>query len=184
MARDIWVTSDQHWHHANILKFRDGQGSLIRPEFSSVEEMDAYMVEKWNEVIKPGDIAYHLGDVFVGNKDAFKAMWPKLHGSKRLIVGNHDDIRFMSSGGFFKKVTMWRMFPEHRLLFSHVPVHESSLERGGGSSRLVNIHGHIHQNDSPPGRYINVCVEKTGYAPVHIEDLAAQAKVILEEVGD
>jgi len=41
--------------------------------------------------------------------------------------------------------------------------------------------GHIHQNPSPPGRYINVCVEAIDYTPVHIETLAAKAKKMLDQ---
>jgi calcineurin-like phosphoesterase family protein len=108
--------------------------------------------------------------------------WNHLNGSKRLIVGNHDDIKFLSSGGWFKKVQMWRQFTEFNLLLSHVPLHETSLSRGRPDtpSRMLNVHGHIHQNPSPPGLYYNVSVEAVDYTPQHIEDLAAIAKERLE----
>ena len=144
----------------------------VRPEFDTVEEMNECMIERWNSVVKQGDIVYHLGDVVIGNKEGFKSLWTKLNGSKRLIVGNHDDVKFLSSGGFFKKVLMWRMFPEFGLLMSHVPLHESALWRGKGTDKqMVNIHGHIHQNPSPEGPYKCVCVEQTNYTPVNIEEL-------------
>lgn len=175
MTRDIWVISDTHLNHFNILKFTDEKGKLIRP-FGSVKEMDEYILDRWNSVVKPGDKVYHLGDVTFGNKDTFKSLWPKFNGSKRLIVGNHDDIRFLSSGGFFQKVYMWRMFPEFNLILSHVPLHQSCLKTWGqyGTSSL-NVHGHIHQNKSPDGPYFNVSVEAVNYTPVHIEELASIA---------
>ena len=115
----------------------------------------------------------------MGNGDDFKKLWPKLTGSKRLIVGNHDDIKFLSSGGFFQKVQMWRMFPEFGLMLSHVPLHPSSLFRGAPDksfaehppNQMLNVHGHIHQNPSPEGPYKCVCVEQTNYTPVNIEEL-------------
>lgn len=165
---DIWVTSDTHFGHANILNFKDSGGNPVR-DFTSVEEMDEVMVSRWNQMVKPGDKVYHLGDVFFGSKDNFKALWPKLNGSKRLVVGNHDDIKFLSSGGFFKKVMMWRVFTEFGLLLTHTPQHQSALT--GRRNGLLNIHGHIHQNPSPDGPYKCVCVEQTDYYPVHIEDL-------------
>ena len=181
MGRDIWVISDTHLLHENILKFKDGAtGNLVRGnKFSNVNEMDEFILEKWNSVVKPGDIVYHLGDVFIGSKEKFKKMWPKFHGSKRLIVGNHDDIKFLSSGGFFQKVQMWRMFPEFGLMFSHVPLHESNLLRLVDKAgrypedciKLLNCHGHIHQNPSPEGPYRNMSVEAIGYTPVNIEEL-------------
>src|SRR6056297_2500022 len=111
---DIWVISDTHFFHSNILKFTDSTtGKLIRgSRFDSVEEMNECMLDNWNSVVKPGDKVYHLGDVFIGPKEDFQKFWPKLNGGKRLIVGNHDDIKFLASGGFFQKVQMWRMFPE------------------------------------------------------------------------
>jgi calcineurin-like phosphoesterase family protein len=175
---DIWVTSDSHWNHVNILRFTDSNtGKLVRPEFKDVTDMNETMIRNWNSVVKPGDKVYHLGDVFFGDKEWFKKMWPRLNGSKRLVIGNHDDVKFLSSGGFFGKVMMWRMFPEFNILMSHVPLHESGLYRGAKKdSPMLNVHGHIHQNKSPKGPYKCVCVEQTNYTPVHIEDLAKIAK--------
>jgi calcineurin-like phosphoesterase family protein len=181
MYRDIWVISDTHFRHENILKFTDSTtGDLIRGNrFSSVDEMDEHMIERWNSVVKKGDIVYHLGDVVMGDKEWFKKNWPRVNGSKRLIVGNHDDIPFLSAGGFFKKVSMWRMFPEFGLMLSHVPLHPSNLLRmtkhdgkwPDDSETLLNIHGHIHQNPSPEGPYRNMSVEAIDYTPVNIEEL-------------
>jgi calcineurin-like phosphoesterase family protein len=115
----------------------------------------------------------------------FKRDWPKFHGSKRLIVGNHDDIKFLSSGGFFSKVQMWRVFAEHKLLLTHVPVHPDNLkvylveseyqegDIGTVQKQFLNVHGHIHQNASPPGPYFNASAEALNYYPIHIETLAS-----------
>ncbi len=173
MARDIWVTSDTHFGHENILNFKDENGFHFRGDlFPNVQEMNDHMVDKWNSVVKPGDIVYHLGDVFFGDKDEFKKLWPKLVGRKRLVVGNHDDVKWLSSGGFFNKVMMWRMFPEWGVVLSHVPLHTSSF----GHKAKFNVHGHIHQRCSPTPRHINVSVEVTDYTPVHIEDVMAYAQ--------
>ena len=166
---DIWVISDTHFGHSNILSFKDQDGNLVRGGFSSVEDMNETMIQKWNSVVKPGDKVYHLGDVFFGSKEDFKSLWPRLNGSKRLVVGNHDDVKFLSSGGFFKRVSMWRVFAEFGLILTHTPQHQSALT--GRREGLINVHGHIHQNESPEGPYKCVCVEHTDYYPVHLEDL-------------
>jgi calcineurin-like phosphoesterase family protein len=180
MSKNIWVVSDTHFNHANILKFTDSNtGELIRPGFADVTEMNEVMIQNWNSIVRPGDKVYHLGDVFFGDRDYFKRMWPRLMGSKRLIVGNHDDVPFLSSGGFFAKVQMWRIFAEFNILMSHVPLHESGLYRSKNrDTPMLNVHGHIHQHKSPKGPYHNVCVEQTNYTPVHIEDLAKIASKI------
>jgi calcineurin-like phosphoesterase family protein len=101
-----------------------------------------------------------------------KQHWPRLMGQKRLICGNHDPIKMLSSGGFFAKVELWRVFSEFGLILSHIPLHSSGLYRGAGEGQqMLNVHGHIHQNPSPPGPYRNVCVEHTDYRPVNIEEL-------------
>jgi calcineurin-like phosphoesterase family protein len=145
--------------------------------------MDETLIQNWNKVVKPGDIVYHLGDVAMGDRPALGSVMARLNGRKRLIVGNHDDLPWISKGGWFQKVTMWRMFPEYNMLFTHVPVHQNSLKIyvaevydeegncGVEQRQLVNVHGHIHQNPSPEGPYKCVCVEQTAYHPVHIEEI-------------
>lgn len=176
MAKDIWVSSDLHYNHANILGFTDYRGNRVR-NFDDVDEMNECILDRHNSVVKPGDLWYNLGDVFFGDKEKFKRDWPKFNGRKRLIVGNHDDIKFLSQGNFFQKVHMWRQFPEYELIMSHVPLHETSLYRGKDmSAPMLNVHGHIHTNPSPSNMHYNVCVEQTNYTPIHIEDLAVIAR--------
>ena len=177
---NIWVISDTHFRHSNILNFIDhNTGKLVRPMFTDVDAMDEHIIERWNSVVRPGDKVYHLGDVVMGDQEWFKKNWPRLNGSKRLIVGNHDDIKFLVGGGFFQKVSMWRMFPEFGLMFSHVPLHINSLYRYPSKDStekfepeiMLNVHGHLHQNPSPEGPYRNVCVETVNYTPINIEEL-------------
>jgi len=179
MARDIWLISDTHFGHANILNFKDRDGNLIRgARFSSVEEMNETMVENWNKTVKPGDIVYHLGDVFFGPKEDFLKLWKWLPGSKRLILGNHDDAKFFVKNELVTKVTVWREFHEHGLLLSHIPLDPSGLKRyrhgkwgDENAIDLLNVHGHIHQNPSPTEHHRCVCVEHIDYTPINIEEL-------------
>jgi len=175
-VKNIWLISDTHFFHSNILKFTDDNGELIRGKlFDTVEQMNECMLDNWNSVVKPGDIVYHLGDVMMGNKEEFKKYWKQLNGSKRLIVGNHDDIKWMAQNELFAKIHMWRMFTEFGLLLTHVPIHESGLRRGAPTDEtapmLLNIHGHIHQNPSPTEHHRCVCVEHINYTPINIEEL-------------
>jgi calcineurin-like phosphoesterase family protein len=168
---DIWVISDTHFNHKNILNFHDDEGQRVRP-FNSVEEMNEVLIERWNARVKPGDKIYHLGDVYFGPKSWIEENWHKLNGKKRLIVGNHDDIPYIVGQRMFEKVDMWRMFSEFNLLLTHVPVHNSTLyERRFKDKPMTNVHGHIHSNKSPAGPYHCVCAEQTDYYPVNLEEL-------------
>lgn len=140
MSREIWVISDTHFGHENIIQY-------CRRPFANAEIMDENLVENWNSVVKENDIVYHLGDVYFGvnGRDAL----PKLKGRKRLVLGNHDEGKDTILLKYFQKIMVWRMFPEFGLLLTHVPVHESSLLRGptgneNSPDKLKNIHGHIH----------------------------------------
>lgn len=163
---DIWVISDTHFDHYNMVhRFK------TRP-FESVSEMDEKLIYNWNSVVKPEDKVYHLGDVAFGDKTKHENLLRRLNGKKRLIVGNHDDVKHLSP--FFEKVMLWRQWKEFGLLFTHVPVHESTLKesRHGDKHRsIINVHGHIHSNASPVGPYRCVCVEQINYTPVNIEEL-------------
>lgn len=183
--RDLWLISDTHFFHENILSFRDSKtGNLVRPGFDSVTHMNECMVENWNSVVKDGDIVYHLGDLAFGDDGQLPALMAKLKGSKRLIAGNHDNVKRIARQGFFKKIQVWRMFPEYNLLFSHIPIHPSSLRRGPPGDEnaqiMTNVIGHIHQNPAPRGPYQCVCVEQINYTPIHIEDVAKNARIYME----
>lgn len=172
MTRDIWIVSDTHFNHGNIIRYCD------RP-FHTAREMDDVMVDRWNSVVKDGDIVYHLGDVYFGGGAAdgyIGSLLARLRGRKRLILGNHDNGKDQKLQQVFQKIDVWRMFPEFGLLLTHVPVHESSLFRGATGNekdpaKLLNIHGHIHTQKSPSKDHRCVCVEQIDYTPVHIEEL-------------
>lgn len=187
MTKNIWVISDTHFNHANMLTFTDWTGNLTRPGFRDVEHMDEMMMDNWNSVVKPGDIIYHLGDVVMGPSPVqwMEKNFTKLNGRKRLVVGNHDNIDRISGYGWFQKVMMWRVFQEYGVMFSHVPLHPDSLIRPKNATgdspvdkndpdawnTVLNVHGHIHSNPSPEGPYRCVCVEQINYTPINIEEL-------------
>ena len=163
MSRNIWITSDTHYGHDSIIKYSN------RP-FANSSEMDEIMMENHNSLVRDGDIVYHLGDVYFGGgrgADYWDSFFPKLKGRKRLILGNHDNGKDQRLLRTFQKIMIWRMFPEFGILLSHVPLHSSQIER----KVSVNVHGHVHNNSLDDPRYKNVCVEKTNYFPVNIEEL-------------
>ena len=160
-TRDIFVISDTHFGHSNIIKYCN------RP-FSSSDEMDELMVQNWNSVVKQNDIVYHLGDVYFSLSNI---NWQhRLNGRKRLILGNHDNGKDNVLHQMFEKIMIWRMFPEFGLLLTHVPVHPETIVEGKAKCSL-NVHGHIHEKDAYSKQYVNVSVEKINYTPVSIETL-------------
>lgn len=79
---DIWLTSDTHFLHKNIVLFRKG--------FQSIEEHDETLIENWNSRIKKRDRVYHHGDIALSKQDAVAKLLRRLNGQIYLIKGNHD----------------------------------------------------------------------------------------------
>lgn len=162
---DIWFVSDTHFGHSRFLTFVDKDGKKIRP-FSNVQEMDECMITRWNERIKPFDRVYHLGD-FGSDSSYNTKLLSRLNGIKRLILGNHDNVKG-DLINHFKKIVMWRLFKEHDFICSHVPLREETMFKV-----TFNVHGHIHQQPDPTFRHKNISVERTNYAPLHLDEILA-----------
>ena len=183
---EIWVTSDHHFGHCNIIKYGN------RP-FKDVHEMDETMIDLWNQNVKSNDHVYHLGDVTMARcgkqqSDPFVRLILRLKGHKRLLLGNHDHfpVEIYREAGFEKVRGTGRWF--EGLLLSHYPVHPGSL----GTAR-ANVHGHVHQNPSPAPvqwtpksniqPYINVSVEVTEYRPITLGEINTRILTAIRTAG-
>jgi len=181
MSKQIWLHSDWHWKHENIYKFTMEDGQRVRREFKDTAEGDAFIEQRWRDLVKPRDHVWCLGDLamFRGQNmaHAFIEFFHKLPGHKRLILGNHDHYNvgiYLKAG--FDKVRGSNMIDG--VLMTHYPVHLDSH----GFRALGNAHGHIHRNPSPAGPYFNCCVEANNYEPIPIEVVAKRLKE-LRDVG-
>lgn len=96
MAKTFF-TSDTHFNHFNIIKY------CSRP-FSSTEDMNREMILRWNAVVAPEDIVYHLGDFAMGKASEWPKILHQLNGARKiLILGSHDRRpRQMLESGFME----------------------------------------------------------------------------------
>ena len=166
---DLWFISDTHFFHENIIKY------CKRP-FDNAQIMNEYMIDRWNTIVKPQDKIYHLGDVglgFGGDDDKLSNLLSRLMGHKRLIVGNHDNLKSKALQNNFEKIELWYGRKEWNFTCTHIPLDQKHLRDG-----WVNIHGHIHNNPSPEFYQICVCVEQIGYKPIHIDEIRNKIKEI------
>lgn len=169
---NLFVTSDFHFGHANILTFKKADGSPLR-EFSSVDEMDEILIENYNRKVKPQDKVYILGDVAF-RQEPFLRCVSRLNGHKRLILGNHDKLNLSLYSAHFEKIGIWRQLTIDGvpLVLSHVPIHKRSFR----PANAYNIHGHTHSNLVGEEGYINVCVEMTNFEPLDLRELVKTLK--------
>jgi len=180
---DIFFSSDHHFFHERII------GYANRP-FHTVGEMNECMIERHNEIVRSQDHIYFLGDVTMlrDNQGRGLGILRRMNGHKRLIMGNHDHYAMKFYLEHFEKVMAMNVIGGLR--FTHIPVHPISM-----GNVLGNVHGHIHQNDSPHPvmwidrktqklkvqPYINISVEVTGYRPVNLDWLIKEAKRLSDE---
>lgn len=180
---NTWVVSDTHFNDSRIITAIKDDGTLIRPGFDNISQHDDYLIDCWNSVVRPNDTVWHLGDVVRGDDWVgwMESNWHRLNGTKNLIVGNHDQIDVICQHNWFKKIQMWQMILDYKIVLSHVPIQEASSRAYPPKDNpnlfhdqpilLLNVHGHIHHIPSPAGRYCCVCVEQTNYIPVNLEEL-------------
>jgi calcineurin-like phosphoesterase family protein len=146
-------------------------GPRVRERFANADEGDAYMVQRWNELVSIEDHVWHLGDVCMergaNQRERFIKLIRSLNGHKRLILGNHDhyDVGVYREAGFQKVRGSNQL---DGVLMTHYPTHPSSI----GFRSVGNAHGHIHEKGSPvDAPYFNCSVEVIGYEPVPFEDV-------------
>jgi calcineurin-like phosphoesterase family protein len=78
----IFYTSDLHLGHVRCAtEFRG---------FSSVDEHNKIIVERWNDTVTNTDVVYIVGDLCMGKLDESLPLAKSLRGVKYLIPGNHD----------------------------------------------------------------------------------------------
>lgn len=159
-SRKIFVISDTHFNHRNIIDYCD------RP-YNSINEMNKDIIKKWNSVVKPNDIVLHIGDFGFGNRNELQSIINQLNGEKYLILGNHD---YRLGKNFFEKIGFKKVYKEYvlaNIVFSHYP---KEVKKG-----QINIYGHIH-NSKPEEWYDDknhfcACVEMINYTPIGLSEI-------------
>lgn len=175
---DIWFISDTHFFHDNILKFTGADGQRIRPHWDNVDDMNWDMVERWNSVVKPQDKVWHLGDVAfqtTAKAEAVGHLLKQLNGHKRMLLGNHDDIKSYALYHNFEKIELWKGFRDEGFTCSHIPLRLDCIRDGE-----INVHGHIHQNHMADLGYVNVSVEVINYTPIHMDEAIKRVQMELQ----
>jgi len=149
----IFITSDTHFFHGNVIKYAD------RP-FKDINHMNQVLVDNWNSVVSIEDCVLHLGDFAFGGKTSYQRITSALNGRIYLVQGNHDYSK-RQIGEYFTNVLS--TFVWNNRVFSHKPVREDFWKHN--PEVVFNYHGHMHNKCVDDKRYINSSVEVTDYKP-------------------
>ena len=125
-----FVVGDTHFYDENILHFCD------RP-FKTVEEMNNYMVFRWNELVSNEDTVIVNGDFACGTEEELVEVGKCLKGKKVLVRGNHDtmpDEVYYAAG--FEKVYDYPILVNEFFLVSHEPLF---VQRNGVFANVLKV---------------------------------------------
>lgn len=187
--KNIFFISDTHFGHNNMYKFTNYDGTRVRPIADSAEEGDEIMIQRWNEMVKPTDKVYHLGDVIFKASNGDSIM-KRLNGDKVLIKGNHDKLQLGWYMKYFRDIR-GTVHIDGNYLLSHFPIHPDSKGRF-----VRGLHGHIHGQTVmkpifsddyqsfgmfPDPWYRNCCVEVNDYRPIPFEVIKEETERLIEE---
>ena len=172
---NIFLCSDHHFFHSNILTFKNNDGTSLRT-FDDVNHMNEYMVMQHNRVVMPNDKVYFLGDVTMAKNAKGLEILRRMNGEKILIKVNHDLCTAHAYLEHFKDIR-----GTHQLdgfIMSHIPIHPESLSRW-----KANVHGHLHSNrvlndnGHIDERYQSVCMEQLDdYTPISLEQMKSKMR--------
>ena len=156
----VFFTADTHFgDHRTI--------NISRRPFANTAEMDAAMVERWNAVVGPGDVVWHLGDVARRPADVAELL-ARLNGSKHLLRGNNDPDATLSAHGWASVADYAEIELDGRqLVLCHYPIRSWNGQHRGA----LNLHGHSHGRLKPMPRQFDVGVDVHDFAPVLLDSL-------------
>jgi calcineurin-like phosphoesterase family protein len=185
-----WFVSDIHFGHAKILTYQ----KLHRGHFSSVSEMDDFIISQLNKFVDKRDTVYVIGDFsFYRDIEKNKEILNKLTGKYVLIRGNHDQL---STKEYFdigfsdvRDELVVKLSNGESVLLKHYPYAESNIsimykKLLGRLGRWKNyymlypidkgfwhIHGHLHGGVKIKDKQINVSVETLKFKPISEPDI-------------
>ena len=143
MAR--YYIADLHFFHDALNTRMDKRG------FSSEEEMNEYMIEKWNDRVRKRDEVVILGDFSLGKADETMEILKRLSGKKMLVEGNHE--KYLKDKSFDKSLFEWvKSYAElhdnnRKIILSHYPIfcyNGQYRKSASGNPRTYMLYGHVH----------------------------------------
>ena len=195
----VYFTSDLHFCHDKDFVWQ-ARG------FESIDEMNAEIIRRWNEVVYPDDDVYVLGDLTLGNVEEGLKLIAKLNGYLHIMRGNHDTD---------KKVERYLELPNvvsvqhadvlkyRKAIFwlSHYPTITANYDDDKPwAQHLVCLFGHTHQTEpfyyldngnyymgqhAIPNPYMyNVGMDAHNCTPISIEEIIEDIRNKKQELNN
>lgn len=151
----IWIVSDTHYGHGNIVKgVSTWQDTHACRDFSTLEEHDNTVVKNINDCVDKDDYLYHLGDWSFGGREKVAEFRNRIKCKNVIITfGNHDvhiagnhilkyKNRFVNAQDLFNGcyTILEKKWQQQRYVLCHYPIH--SWHKIG---KAIHLYGHTHK---------------------------------------
>ena len=175
-----YYIADTHFGHRNII-------AMCNRPFSSIDEMNQEIIERWNKKVNGNDTVYVLGDMFFRCDDPVSIL-KQLKGRKRLLIGNHDRswMTKIDASEFFLSTDemLEASVDNYGVTLCHYP-----LLTWRHMNKTYMIHGHIHNDTSSDfwplirnrERVLNAGVDINGFEPVTLDELIENNRIFKRE---
>jgi calcineurin-like phosphoesterase family protein len=174
---EIFITSDEHYGHANIIQFCD------RP-FVSTEQMQETIIERHNKKVPNNKhhLTIHAGDMFwqTMTEGEALAILTRLNGRHAFLYGNHDELMERSRllpdafewvRGRNKENTSHSVqFNKHRIVISHFAQRVWQNSHKGS----WHVYGHSHGEIAELGKSFDIGVDCHNFEPWSLEEIEAK----------
>ena len=140
-----YYIADLHFFHGALNEKMDRRG------FASMEEMNEYMIAKWNKRVRKNDDVVIIGDLSWGNVQETNALLQRLKGKLYLVCGNHD--RFVNNKEMnpdrFKWIKHYAELSDNRrkVVLCHYPImcyNGQYRVDEKGEPKTYMLYGHVH----------------------------------------
>jgi calcineurin-like phosphoesterase family protein len=142
---NIWMVSDCHFMHKNILKFCPN--TRLGADH---EEMTELLIQNWNKQVAPDDEVWNLGDVFFCKFEKSMEIMGRLNGKINLILGNHDQVIEKNPAlmGMFHSVQHYKKMRigSRTVIMHHYPYLEWEQCHHGAYALFGHVHGSMDRN--------------------------------------
>lgn len=159
-----FFTADEHYGHRNIIEYCN------RP-FESVEDMDKWLIENHNSIVKPDDVVVHAGDFTLKGMAEAMLYRDRLNGNHIFLRGSHD--RWTND---FTPHIWEKAIEGHYIVVCHYAMRV--WPRSHYNS--IQLYGHSHGRLQPIGKQWDIGVDNNNFYPVSMKKL----KEIMKERPD
>jgi len=135
--------------------------------------MDQTLIKNWNELVKPDDIVFHLGDFAFKGSHSIQHYRNQLNGQIHLVRGNHDSKQIGQLAPYFDGVFDYLEIDvaddDAHQGWQHITLCHYALRVWNRSHHgSYSLYGHSHGTllDDPNSRSFDVGVDCHDYKPI------------------